>query len=526
MDVVTDAATSAVRGGLSAAQVAAGELAKQANSVAQLASSKDPVAWLTGDDDDVEADFVEEDRPSPLVSVPLAAVQSWASVSHAGPVPQAYPGIGAPEAATDAAGQAAEAERRPREPPFTIDPGINAKVALWEGEPCSLEVDALLAPSAAGYSPGASLVFPKVLRYGGKDLRADLRHLDPCRSGEARLAKAYGLPCQRLLLTVGPKYKEKYPIAAQNTLNASYRECFQLMAEAELRTVAVPCTWYRQGYPPEEQANVALRTARRCLEKLRGAVDTVVFVAAGQQEADLYESLMPLYFPRVAEEAAAGARVLPDSCWTPWGEVAVEERKIRVSHALISGEDDDRDLLFSPTDADDRGFLNADANADERALQRLQGTMTEAETAEQARSACIRYLRRAREVRAEPECSRFVYRAGQDDRLRRHIIVLLGARLPSLGVRDGRTLPLFVKECELLQGEPFTLLYFNSCVSALDTSTLEVLQEMLAVINAKYRKSLDQIAVVHPGIWFRAAFRLGKLVNEDAANVWDDTIYF
>lgn len=36
----------------------------------------------------------------------------------------------------------------------------------------------------------------------------ELRHLDSCRSGEARSCKSYGMPCQRLLLTVGPKYKD------------------------------------------------------------------------------------------------------------------------------------------------------------------------------------------------------------------------------------------------------------------------------------------------------------------------------
>ena len=38
--------------------------------------------------------------------------------------------------------------------------------------------------------------------------------------------------------------QEKYQVAAQNTLNACYRECLQLLAESELKTVAIPCFWY------------------------------------------------------------------------------------------------------------------------------------------------------------------------------------------------------------------------------------------------------------------------------------------
>lgn len=60
-------------------------------------------------------------------------------------------------------------------------------------------------------SPNAQAAFHRATRpiLGPcEDLVEELRHLDACRSGEARSCKAYGLPCQRLLLTVGPKYKE------------------------------------------------------------------------------------------------------------------------------------------------------------------------------------------------------------------------------------------------------------------------------------------------------------------------------
>mmetsp|Transcript_87849 Transcript_87849/g.273045 ORF Transcript_87849/g.273045 Transcript_87849/m.273045 type:complete len:547 (+) Transcript_87849:83-1723(+) len=517
MDVVTDTANTVVRQSTQALQVAAGELAKQAGAVAQLANAKDPIAWLTGEEDGLPGleDGLEDERPPPPVPVPLAALRPWGS---------GWAGTGAAASSRDSP----EFATSQRPPPFVADADLNGKVFLWEGDICSLEVDALLAPSAAGFAVGASTVFSKVLRHGGRDLRQDLLHLEACRSGEARLTKSYGLPCSWLILTVGPKYKEKYQTAAQNTLNACYRECLQLQAEAELRTLAVPCTWYREGYPPEEQAHVALRTVRRAMEKLRPTIDAIIFVASSGPEAALYDGLMPLYFPRTAQEAEEGRAALPESCYSEWGEVAVEERRIRVASCLVSRDDDDdrgdQVPLFSIQDDDDRSFLSAKADADEAAAHRLESTMVEAETPELARQACVRYLRKARHVRPEPEMTRFVFRAGLD-RWGCHFIVLLGARLPSLGVRDERTLPLFVKELELLRGERFVLLYANSAVPALDSSKLEVLQEMLMVIGAKYRDSLQQLLVLHPGLWFRAAFVLGRALNDVMASVWHDTVY-
>mmetsp|Transcript_29441 Transcript_29441/g.57636 ORF Transcript_29441/g.57636 Transcript_29441/m.57636 type:complete len:548 (-) Transcript_29441:238-1881(-) len=518
MDVVTDTANTLVRQSTSVLQAAAGELAKQATAVAQLAQANDTIAWFAGEDDEATQDgeFPVDDIPAPVTAMPIAALQSWGSDWRQGFSTQTQ------EA------NANDPERRRL--PYTYDAEVNAKIFLLQGDVCAPQVDVLLTPTAAGYAIGASATFHRVLQFGGRDLRADLEHLEPCRSGEVRFTKAYNLPCIRLALTVGPKFKEKYPVAAQNMLNACYRECMQGVVEHEFRTVAIPCSWYQKGYPTEDQAHVALRTLRRCLEKLRRRIDAVVMVAASPGDLELYETLMPLYFPRSVDEAAMHIDGLPDCCWTEWGEVTLEERRIRLSSCLMSrgesedSDQDDRAPIFSPSDDADKGFLQAKDDADTTAMKRLEGTVTEAETPDMARHACLRYLRRAREMRSEHEATRFVFRAGQD-RFGRKMVVLLGARLPPLGVRDERTLPLFVKELEMLGSDRFALLYVNSNVSALDTSKLEVFQEMLAVISMKYRNSLDQVLVLHPDLWFRAAFAMGRAVSDIAASVWHDTVY-
>lgn len=500
------------------------------NTVSQIAGSKEALSWLYGEDEQEEDEGDEAGVLAPIqpvVPVPLATLQPWGSYWEsmgADPDFLHFQGGGASSSAC------IESDlQRPRTPPWELDNGINAKIHLWYGDLCALEVDALLAPTATSFRCGASTVFERVLRHGGKDLRSDLHFVESCRSGEARITKAYGLPCCRLLLTVGPRYKDKYQEAAQNTLNACYRECFQLLVESDLRTIAIPCTWYTKGFPPEEQVHVALRTVRRCLEKLRTSVDAVVFVASSAAEAESYAKLLPLFFPRSAAEVDAAAAVLPACCWDPWGEVAVEERRIRVSGALrgpagTEDDDDHRAPLFSPADDEDRDFLVCRQDADEQARKRLQGTMTEAETLDNARAACLRYIRWSKEMQPESEGRRFLYRTCQD-RFGRHGVVLLGTRLPALGIRDDRTLPLFVKELEHLKGEKFVLIYVHSGVDAMDSSKLEVLQEMLAVISARYRAELAQLLVLHPGYWFRAAFAVGTTVCDATARAWRETVY-
>lgn len=525
MDVVEDVANTVVRQSTNAF----GELAKQASVIGQLATA-DPIAWLAGEDDDGPDDL---DRPPPLTGVPVAALRSWGHDAAAFAADASFE----PSASSSSPSSAAASGRRP--PPFAVDAALNGKIVLWEGDLCALEADALLAPSAAGFASGTSTVFSRIARYGGRELRADLKLLDPCRSGEARIVKAYALPSRHLVITVGPKYKDKYHEAAENTLNACYRESLQLLTEGGLRTIGIPCCWYTQGYPPEEQASVALRTLRKCLERLHQKIDTIVLVAATHREVDLYEALLPMYFPRNLLEAQAGALKLPDSCWNRWGEVTVEERRIRISSNLVSTpverEDDgstresgpgqEREVpLFSAEDDADRGFLDAREDADTTALRRLEGTMIEAEDNDAAGQACVSYLRRAQKIEPEPEERRFIYRAGQDQ-FGRGIVVLLGKRLPSLGLRYERTLPLFVKELEEVRGRHFVLVYVNSGVPPMDTCCLEVLQEMLLVISARYRGAMECLIVLHPGLWFRAAFMLGRVVSDQAASVWNETVY-
>lgn len=527
MEALASVASDVARASTTALQVAADELAKQANSVAQLAASSDPLAWISEQQDADHA--AQEYRPlPPLIPTPLAVVDTWGSTSSWCGGSESTSVRFRPSATGQAglAGHSADEKKSDRQkPPFDLDVQLNRKIALFDGDLCTLDVDAIIVPTAANFSVGSSTVFERVLRHGGAELRRELQGLDSCRSGESRTADAHRLPCRRLLLTVGPKYREKYLVAAQNTLNTCYRQCFQLAQEGKLRTLAIPCLWYNQGFPWEDHAHVALRSIRRCMEHLRDSFDLVVLVSCGSSRAlDLYEGILPLYFPRNRAEMEIGAASLSDCCWSAWGDIAMEERKIRVASHLHDKStcDDGAEPLFTACDEDDRAFMNAKADADNSARKRLDCTIAEADDPEMAKQVCMRYFRLASELKPEREGSRFVYVVPGHDLFGRRVVVLLGARFPHLGVRDQRAVALFVKEVEQLRGDRFALLYANSGV---DSPDMELLQEFLAVISIRYNGSFEELFVLHSGIWFRAAFAVGRAVSDWAANAWRHTTY-
>jgi len=508
MDVIA-AANEVVRQSTNVLEAAAGELAKQ-----------DPISWLVGDDEDDLADneFCHGPRLPAPATVCLSSLTAWTAAP-----PSFEECFNFQPAASSSSSSAAPPRASPAlAAPYAIDAKLNHKISLWEGDLCALDVDAIVAPSAVGYVPGCSTVFERILRHGGRNLLTDLRHVEPCKSGEVRVSKAYGIPPRWMFLTVGPKYKANFSIAAQNSLNACCKGCFHAMKETGSSSIAIPCVWYHQGFPVEDHAHVVLRTARRCMERM-SHIEGVVLVAMSTAEVNLFERLMPLYFPRTEAEALAAAEALSDRCFGELGDVVVEERSIRLASHV--GEDREEEPLFS--NEEDSSFLMARTDADQSAWQRLDGLMIEAESLDMARHICLRYLRKAREVRSEVDlqAARFIYHAPCRDCCGRRVVVLLGARLPAHGARDSRTLPVFVKELELLKGERFVLLYAHSDVPPLDTVCLEALQEMLAVVGARYRDSLEQVLVLHPTILFRATFAFGRVMNDYAATVWNDTVY-
>ncbi len=191
-----------------------------------------------------------------------------------------------------------------------------------------------------------------------------------------RSARAWS---RRLMIhTVGPRYNAKYETAADNALHGCYRNCLRILKEAGLRTIAIPCIYADdKGYPRREAAHIAIRTrarvmcsavpcraapsrpvllvllvlraagtVRRFCEHFLDDVDRIAFVVSSPGDEFIYLELLPLYFPRTVEEEIMAERLLPENTGNEWGEIVIEERKIRI--AAVPG---DASSLVTPVGA-------------------------------------------------------------------------------------------------------------------------------------------------------------------------------
>ena len=125
-------------------------------------------------------------------------------------------------------------------------------------------------------------------RAAGKELLAECRTLNGCETGEAKITKAYKLPCDYVIHTVGPVWhggKKGEP----ELLSNCYRNSLKLAEENGIQSIAFPAiSTGVYGYPLEQAAEVALGTVFNILEK-EDCFDRVVFVMFNEYDKLIYE---------------------------------------------------------------------------------------------------------------------------------------------------------------------------------------------------------------------------------------------
>ncbi|WP_282153384.1 protein-ADP-ribose hydrolase [Ruegeria atlantica] len=173
-------------------------------------------------------------------------------------------------------------------------------ISIWDGDITTLKIDAITNAANAQmlgcFQPFHACIDNAIQCAAGPQLREDCAMIMSQqgrdeRTSEAKITRGYNLPSKFVLHTVGPIVPIHRPTAEQaQQLASCYTSCLSLAARAGVKSLAF-CAISTGvfGYPPEEAADVALRTVSDWLQAHQGHFEHVVFNTFGDAATEIYE---------------------------------------------------------------------------------------------------------------------------------------------------------------------------------------------------------------------------------------------
>ena len=179
-------------------------------------------------------------------------------------------------------------------------------ISLWQGDITQLKVDAIVNAANAQmlgcFHPLHKCIDNAIHSAGGVQLREECHkmmirqgHDEP--TGQAKITKAYNLPCKYVIHTVGPIVLNGIPTTLQKEqLSSCYRSIMQLVDENRLESVAFCCISTGEfRFPNQLAAEIAVKTV---MDFLVGHPETtikqVVFNVFKDVDKRVYEKILKI----------------------------------------------------------------------------------------------------------------------------------------------------------------------------------------------------------------------------------------
>lgn len=172
---------------------------------------------------------------------------------------------------------------------------------LWQGDITTLAVDAIVNAANSGmtgcYIPCHGCIDNAIHTYAGIQLRLECARIMAGQRGEepvgqAKITKAYNLPCRYVLHTVGPMIEGAVTKTDREQLSSRYRSCLDLAAANGLHSVAFCCISTGEfHFPNELAAQIAIETVRDWQRQSPDKIE-VIFNVFKDSDRELYKRLL------------------------------------------------------------------------------------------------------------------------------------------------------------------------------------------------------------------------------------------
>ena len=178
---------------------------------------------------------------------------------------------------------------------------VQEGIYLWQGDITALECDAIVNAANSGmtgcYVPNHRCIDNCIHTFAGVQLRLECARImleqgyeEP--TGEAKITKAYNLPCNYILHTVGPIIQGKLTKRDEELLASCYRSCLELAEINRIRSIAFCCISTGEfHFPNQKAAEIAVQTVMEYRRKTGSRME-VIFNVFKDLDKEIYGELL------------------------------------------------------------------------------------------------------------------------------------------------------------------------------------------------------------------------------------------
>lgn len=178
-------------------------------------------------------------------------------------------------------------------------PFCEKPISIWLGDITTLSIDAIVNAGNSSllgcFIPGHHCIDNAIHTYAGMRLRLACNELMQGREedvGNAKITKAYNLPSQYVIHTVGPMIRDKVTEEDIEDLKKCYRSCLELACQNGIHSIAFPTISTGVFHFPKELASkIAVSTVREFIVCHPGQFDHIVFNVFTKEDQSYYDRL-------------------------------------------------------------------------------------------------------------------------------------------------------------------------------------------------------------------------------------------
>ena len=179
---------------------------------------------------------------------------------------------------------------------------VKPQIYLWQGDITSLAVDVIVNAANSNFigctQANHNCIDNIIHTRAGVGLRLDCDAMIKAQGrkepmGKAKITKAYNLPSDYVIHTVGPFIDQRgvSPLKEQ-LLASSYRSCLALADEYQQRTIAFCCISTGEfNFPQQHAAEIAIQTVKTYLSDTQSTLN-IIFNVFKDDDLQIYQTLL------------------------------------------------------------------------------------------------------------------------------------------------------------------------------------------------------------------------------------------